>query len=559
MNIKDLSFSDETRKALLAGSSKTATMVGYTYGALGNIVAFELELPTNGEFQINFSEPQRIRKFTKDGVTVARNIRLPEKVEDIAATVLIEAAQKTVELVGDGTTTTILLANELFHRASQFTPAQVRLLNELTPEVVKMFEDLAVRELTPKMIGGVALTSSNGDEEIAKLIEETASELGNDCTIMLNTWRNSHCSMDKIQGMLIPHGMPYASFTTINNSRSFDVENPSILLINDKVETFHELEPTLHHVFANDPNGKLIIIARGFQKHVLDDLHSNILAKGFKVCPVIVTCEDSEGEEIFEDLAAVTGGLVFGRHMTKTLFASQNVMDPDDLGWATSVSINKYRTVINPSPYLSEDIQKHREKLTVKIKETEDFDLRAAISQRLNRLESKLAILNIGGNLTSEIFERKDRAEDAILAVQSAVKLGVVAGGAMAYALTASKLLKKYPEGFKGDKAITNAVVESFGILFWMLHENLRSEAFNDKLSNAWIENESREMKDWIGCNLMSGELVNMFDQGIFDPAAVCSVSFKNAISAATVLLSTKGIIGDVKRDPFFGIEKPKK
>jgi len=508
--VKNLSFGKEASDKVFTGIKKLAEAVGSTLGASGKCVL--LEDHTGAPI------------ITKDGVTVADSIILLDPVENMGATLLKEAARKTVREAGDGTTTATVLAHSILNEAYKSTGTNTRKIKEgietMCDKVVEYLEDNKI-VVTGEMIDQVATISTNNDPELGKLVGDAFRSVGETGIVMMETSNDAECSLQVVEGVQYEKGLTNSHFITNPKTKTAELENPLILIIESPVDSIRQIQPALEYVIRH--NKPLLIIA-DLEQNVLAPLAMNKVKGNIKVNVINAPTYGISKKEVLDDLALLTGATVINEDLgdDMDLFTS-------DVFGTCKKSITSHEDTVLHVGEPTEEIKTIIEDIKKSLLENNKPGAVVRLEKRLARLSAKIAIVKVGANSEIELKEKADRIEDAICATKAAIKEGIVSGGGI---------------------ALLNAAynIDSFGDGQAILLDAIKAP-FHKILDNAGIEEVPIDVisKKGYGLNVVTGQTVNMVEAGIIDPLLVTKSALKNAVSVATTILSTNCVINNLR------------
>lgn len=523
-------FSDDARKNLQSGVNKLADAVTSTLGPNGRNVIIEQQMgnPTS----------------TKDGVTVAKAVELEDKIENIGAQLVKQASIKTADGAGDGTTTSTLLASEIYNSGIQsiadYNVTEVsRGIAKATDMVVEYLEDNS-REITDEdQLRQVATISANNDPEVGELIASSMDKVGREGVVTIEESRTGETYLEVVEGMQFNRGYKSIYFVTDNNSMTATLSNPQILIVDKKVTAAKELLPILEACSAQ--NKPLLIIADDIDGEALSTLVVNKMRGTLQVVAVKAPEFGDRKKAMMEDIATLTGGQVVSPEKGMRL----DKFNVDWLGSSRKVTVGKEETTIVDGKGDTEAIEQRVEEIKSLIDNSNSPFEKETLQDRLGRLIGGVAIVHVGGQSELEMKEKKDRVEDALHATKAALEEGILPGGGVALLNAAYKLEF---EGAEMDFA-SNSEAQGYNILVKAISKPLQKI-----LTNAgFVEEEVGIIADtimtnenfWYGFNIKSDEYVDMFEEGIIDPAKVTRLALENAASVARTMLTTECIISN--------------
>ena len=524
MAAKDVKFGADAREKMLRGIDILADAVQVTLGPKGRNVVIDK----------SFGAP----RTTKDGVTVAKEVELADKFENMGAQMVREVASKTNDIAGDGTTTATVLARAIVREGSKSVAAGMNpmdLKRGIDHAVEAVVADLKKRSKKVKSneeIGQVGTISANGDKEVGDMIAKAMAKVGNEGVITVEEAKSLATELDVVEGMQFDRG--YISPYFITNPDKMVAElNDALILIHEKKLT--SLQPMLPVLEAVVQSGRpLLIIAEEIEGEALATLVVNKLRGGLKVAAVKAPGFGDRRKAMLEDIAIVTGGQVISEDIGIKL---ENVK-LDMLGKAKTVKIDKDNTTIIDGAGKKNDIQARVAQIKTQIEETtSDYD-KEKLQERLAKLAGGVAVIRVGGATEVEVKERKDRVDDALNATKAAVEEGIVPGGGTAL-LYAAKSLKD----LTGDNEDQN---QGINIVRRAIQYPLRQIVSNAGQEASIIVGKLHDQKsNTYGYNAQTGEYQDFIDAGIVDPTKVVRVALQNAASVAGLLITTEAMITD--------------
>src|SRR5689334_20165264 len=527
MAAKDVKFSGDARERMLRGVETLANAVKVTLGPKGRNVIIEK----------SFGAP----RITKDGVTVAKEIELDDKFENMGAQMVREVAQKTNDLAGDGTTTATVLAHAIVKEGAKAVAAG------MNPMDLKRGIDLAVRAVVDvikgraKRVGSssevaqVGTISSNGDSSVGKMIAAAMQKVGNEGVITVEEAKSLETEVEIVEGMQFDRGYVSPYFIT-NAEKMAELEDAYVLLHEKKLSQLQAMLPLLEAVVQS---GKpLLIVAEDIEGEALATLVVNKLRGGLKVAAVKAPGFGDRRKAMLEDIAVLTGGQLIAEDLGIKL---ENVT-PAMLGRAKKVVIEKEKTTIVDGAGKKKDIEARVNQIKAQIEETtSDYD-REKLQERLAKLAGGVAVIRVGGATEVEVKEKKDRVEDALNATRAAVEEGIVAGGGVAL-LRAKKAIGKLRSGNADVQAGINIVLKA-------LEAPVRQIAENSGHEGSIVVNKILDSKsETFGFDAQGEDYVDMFDKGIVDPAKVVRAALQDAASVAGLLVTTEAMVAELPKE----------
>jgi chaperonin GroEL len=513
MIVKEISFGKEGRDKLIKGVDAVANAVGSTLGARGRTVLIESEQHVGGI------------TVTKDGVTVAKSINLMDPAENLAVMIMREASEKTANSAGDGTTTSMVLAQAIIHEAmDQIEPSDnltqvLRDIQEASTEVLDKLDQMSV-EITDDKLNSVATISANGDTDTGSIIADAYSKVGLTGVVTVEPSKDALTYSEIISGMKIDRGFTSKYFVTDHKKQECVLDDPYILVTDQPISHINDIFPILE--FILEGNKSLLIIGE-LEENALNTLNANKIKAKLKVCSIIPPQFGYKKHQLMADIAHATGAKYFSEQTGDNLA----MVSIDDLGRAKKIISGRFNTLIRePGGLVDERVAELQEQLNVETSGIEkDF-----LKERIANLGGGVAVIYVGAQSDIEQKEKKDRVDDAVCAVRAALEEGILPGGGVA--------LKDVAIGMEK----TNKKGES--ILMLALISPMMKIIDN---AGGW----SGEMKDYrkngIGVNVVNMTICNMMDMGIIDPTKVTKEAVRNAVSVATTLLSTDTVITNIR------------
>ncbi|MBT7944444.1 MAG: chaperonin GroEL [Alphaproteobacteria bacterium] len=525
MASKDVKFSSDARALMLEGVDILANAVKVTLGPKGRNVVLDKA----------FGAP----RITKDGVTVAKEIELDDKFENMGAQMVREVASRTNDEAGDGTTTATVLAQSIVREGGKAVAAG------MNPMDLKRGVDLAVETViaslkkgskkvsTSAEVAQVGTISANGDTEVGEMIAEAMERVGNEGVITVEEAKGLDTELDVVEGMLFDRGYTSPYFVTNAEKMNCVMEDPFILIHESKLSGLQPMLPLLEQVVQS--SRPLLIIAEDIEGEALATLVVNKLRGGMKVAAVKAPGFGDRRKAMLEDLAVLTSGQVISEDLGIKL---ENVT-MDMLGTAKKVIISKDETTVVEGAGKKKEIQGRCNQIRSQIDEaSSDYD-KEKLQERLAKLAGGVAVIRVGGATEIEVKERRDRVDDALNSTRAAVEEGVVAGGGSAL-LFAIKSLAKVT-GDNDDQRVGVDIVRR------ALQSPVRQIAENAGHDGAVIAGKLMEQKDTsYGFNAQTGKYVNMLKAGVIDPTKVVRTALQDAASVAGLLITTEAMVADV-------------
>lgn len=521
---KEIKFAKDARASLEAGVNKLADTVKVTLGPKGRNVILDKK----------FGAPL----ITNDGVTIAKEIELEDKFENMGAQLVKEVATKTNDVAGDGTTTATVLAQAIIREGLKNVTAGSNPI--LLRKGIKKAVDVAVEELkknskeinTEEEIAQVGAISA-GDEEVGKLIAEAMKTVGKDGVITIEESKSMVTELESVEGMQFDRG--FVSAYMVNDVEKMEavLENPYILITDKKISNIQEILPLLEELVQH--GGKLLIIAEDLEGEALSTLVVNKLRGTFDVVAVKAPAFGDRRKAMLEDLAILTGG----RFVSTELGFDLKDVQLEMLGRAQTVKVNKETTTIVGGVGSKADIAHRINQIKMQIADTtSDFD-REKLAERLAKLSGGVAVVKVGAATEVEMKERKLRIEDALNATKAAVQEGIVAGGGTAF-VSAIPAVEDLVTSLDGEEKLGAQIIRR------ALEEPLRQIAVNAGLEGSVIIQNVINSDSQIGFDALNEDYVNMIEAGIVDPTKVSRSALQNASSIASVFLTTEAAIADL-------------
>ena len=528
MAAKEVKFHSDARERMLRGVDVLANAVKVTLGPKGRNVVIDK----------SFGAP----RITKDGVSVAKEIELEDKFENMGAQMLREVASKTNDLAGDGTTTATVLAQAIVKEgakavASGMNPMDLkRGIDIAVDAVVKELKTNARKITSNSEIAQVGTVSANGDEEIGKYLAEAMEKVGKEGVITVEEAKTAETELEVVEGMQFDRGYLSPYFVTNQDKMRVEFEDPYILIHEKKLSNLQSLLPVLEAVVQSSK--PLLIIAEDVEGEALATLVVNKLRGGLKIAAVKAPGFGDRRKAMLEDIAILTGGTVISEDLGIKL---ENVT-LNMLGRAKKVAIEKENTTIIDGVGSKGEIDGRVAQIRAQIEETtSDYD-REKLQERLAKLAGGVAVIRVGGSTEVEVKEKKDRVDDALQATRAAVEEGILPGGGVAL-LRAVKALDNLQMANQDQKVGIEIVRRAIEAPVRQIAENAGAEG-------SVIVGKLREKTDFsFGWNAQTGEYGDLYAQGVIDPAKVVRTALQDAASVAGLLVTTEAMIA----------EKPKK
>ncbi|MBY6136305.1 chaperonin GroEL [Leisingera sp. XS_AS12] len=524
MAAKDVKFDTDARNRMLKGVNILADAVKVTLGPKGRNVVLDK----------SFGAP----RITKDGVSVAKEIELEDKFENMGAQMVKEVASRTNDEAGDGTTTATVLAQAIVKEglkqvAAGLNPMDLkRGIDLATSKVVESLKEMAREVKDSDEVAQVGTISANGEAEIGRQIADAMQKVGNEGVITVEENKGMETETDVVEGMQFDRGYLSPYFVTNADKMVAELEDCMILLHEKKLSSLQPMVPLLEQVIQSQK--PLLIIAEDVEGEALATLVVNKLRGGLKIAAVKAPGFGDRRKAMLQDIAILTGGQVISEDLGMKL---ENVT-MDMLGTAKKVEITKDETTIVDGAGEKAEIEARVAQIRTQIEETtSDYD-REKLQERVAKLAGGVAVIRVGGMTEVEVKERKDRVDDALNATRAAVQEGVIVGGGVAL-VQAGKAL----EGLEGANADQNAGIN---IVRKAIEAPLRQIAENAGVDGAVVAGKIRESSDTsFGYNAQTGEYGDMFSFGVIDPAKVTRTALEDAASVAGLLITTEAMVAD--------------
>ena len=507
--VKNLSFGSEAKNNVFAGITKLTQAVSSTLGASGKCVMLE----------DNTGQPI----ITKDGVTVAEAITLLDPVENMGATLLKQAAKKTVSEAGDGTTTATVLAHSILNEAYKVITKEnarevKKSIQTATNKVVDYLNSIVI-PVEDEMIDQVATISTNNDPELGKIIADAFRSVDKTGVVMLEVSDLPETRFETIDGVQYNRGLKNIHFVTNQDTKTAELDKPLVLIVESQVENVRKIQSVLEYAIKNK---RSLLIVADVDQQVMSALAMNKIKGNIKVNVIEAPVYGVSKKETLEDLALLTGATVINEDLGDDI----DLIQPEQLGECKKTITSEHETILQVEE-VNQEIKGLIEDIKEKLKTTKNPNMIINLEKRLARLSGKVAVVKVGANSEVELKEKRDRVEDAICATKAAIKEGIVPGGGIAL-LNASQQVES-------DNACENILLRAIKAPFEVI------------LANAGITNKKTYSKQGEGLNVVTGDMVNMIESGIIDPLLVTKSALKNASSVATTILSTDCVINNLR------------
>ncbi|MFN3449262.1 MAG: chaperonin GroEL [Roseococcus sp.] len=524
MAAKDVKFGPDARTRMLRGVDILADAVKVTLGPKGRNVVIDK----------SFGAP----RITKDGVTVAKEIELADKFENMGAQMVREVASKTNDLAGDGTTTATVLAQAIVREGAKAVAAGMnpmdlkRGIDKAVAHVVAQLEAKTKKITTSAEVAQVGTLSANGEAEIGEMIAKAMEKVGNEGVITVEEAKSIQTELDVVEGMQFDRGYVSPYFITNAEKMVAELENPYILIHEKKLSQLQPMLPLLEAVVQS--GRPLVIIAEDVEGEALATLVVNKLRGGLKIAAVKAPGFGDRRKAMLEDIAILTGGQMISEDLGIKL---ENVT-LNMLGRAKTVRIEKENTTIVDGAGSKEEIKGRCEQIKAQIEETtSDYD-REKLQERLAKLAGGVAVIRVGGSTEVEVKERKDRVDDALHATRAAVQEGIVPGGGVA--------LLRLSETLASLKGVNNDEQVGIEIVRKAIQAPAKQIATNAGKDGAVVAGEVLRNPAWeFGYDAQKDEFKNLVEAGIIDPTKVVRTALQDAASVASLLITTEAMVAE--------------
>jgi chaperonin GroEL len=527
MAAKQVKFGDDARKRMLKGVNILADAVKATLGPKGRNVVLEK----------SFGAPT----ITKDGVSVAKEIELKDKFENMGAQMVKEVSSQTNDVAGDGTTTATVLAQAMIREGMKAVAAGMnpmdlkRGMDKAVASAVETLKSMSVPCSDTKAIAQVGTISANSDESIGEIIAEAMERVGKEGVITVEEGSGLENELDVVEGMQFDRGYLSPYFINNQEAQMVDLEDPFVLIHDKKIGNIRDLLPALEAVAkAGRP---LMIIAEDVEGEALATLVVNNMRGIVKVAAVKAPGFGDRRKAMLQDIAVLTGGTVISEEVGLTL----EKVTLNELGTAKRIQINKEETTVIDGAGTEGDIKARCEQIKTQIEATtSDYD-REKLQERLAKLAGGVAVIKVGAATEVEMKEKKDRVDDALHATRAAVEEGIVAGGGVALVRAQAAV-----EGLKGANADQDVGIQ---IARRAMEEPLRQIVANSGDEPSVVLNAVVQSSGNQGYNAATGEYIDMVEAGILDPTKVTRSALQNAASIATLMITTECMVADEPQD----------
>ena len=510
--IKDLNFGDEAKNKVIMGVEKLSKAVKSTLGASGKCVIYE--------------DARGNPVITKDGVTVAESVVLFDPVENMGATLVKEAARKTVQEAGDGTTTATVLAEALLKEVNkpEYAVASIRDIKENihsgVKKVNKYLSDAAI-EVKGDMLDNVAAISCNNDKELGKIISEAYTKVGKDGVVFMEESETEHTYVDVVEGIQLDNGLTSPHFITNQDKQKAELENPYVLIVSSEIPTVRKIQSILEHVIKK---GRALLIVAPVSQQVKSALLMNKVKGNIKVNIIDLPGFGPTKKDTTEDLAIATGATVINEELGDDL----DIISVEHLG-EVERSITDSKTTVITTSYDEDLLEERIKSIKELVKNEKNPFIANKQKKRIAMLKGNVGMIYVGADTKVELKEKKDRVEDAIYATKAALQEGIVPGGGVALLNAAQELF-----GNKNEEILLNAIRSPFHTIL----NNGGIGIMEDAVDNPGF-----------GVNVIDGKRTNMVKNGIVDPVLVTKSALKNAVSVVTTIISADCVISNMRGD----------
>tara|TARA_R110002020_G_scaffold123568_1_gene280229 strand:- start:3229 stop:4878 length:1650 start_codon:yes stop_codon:yes gene_type:complete len=530
---KQIEFGSEARAKLVAGIDKLADAVVATMGPSGRNVVF--------------GDPMKGIRSTKDGVSVAKEIKLEDAVEDLGAQMVKQAAIKTADIAGDGTTTSTLIARELIKEGVKGldkgrNSVQIkRGIDKAVSEVIENVKNNISEKITSEdQLKQIASISANNDVEIGNLIAAAFDKVGKEGVVSIEESKTHETTLEVVEGLQFDRGYKSPYFVTDNNSMQANLDNPDILLYDGRITNVKDMVKILEG--CSTQNKSLVVIAEDIDSEALAVMIVNKMRGTLKCCAIKAPDFGDRRTHILEDIAVLTGATVISPQKGHRLDKATHEM----LGKARGVTVTKDKTTIVDGEGSEESINARLDEIKSQIERSETPFATEKLQERLGKMAGGVAVINVGGHTETEMREKKDRVEDAMHATRAAIDEGIVPGGGIAL------LYGRTSINYNGEG-------EDFNFGKEIVYKAL-SKPFTQILTNSGVESSEANflgynLKNntkgdvWVGYNVETQEEINMKEKGVIDPFKVTRIALENAASVAGTILLTEAAIIDTPKE----------
>lgn len=533
---REISFSSDGRNRVKVGIDKAVDAIKVTFGGAGRNVIIEKMI----------GWPQ----ITKDGVTVAKSIELPDRIENMGAMLIKEVATKTVDISGDGTTCASLLTQMIITlgmeaiERDRVNPMDLkRGMEKAVGAVVSKIKQYASQADTPERLKQIATISANNDAEIGSIISRAIEKVGRDGVVEVEESKSNETTIDIVDGLQFDKGFISPYFINNETKPICELENPLILLWDKKISNMKDFVPVMTSIAKTGMS--LLIICEDLDNEVLKNLIINKTQNGFKVCAVKLPTFGGSKKLVMEDIAVITDGEFFSEEKGNVF----KKIDAAQLGKAEKVIITKNKTTIIGGKGSKFKIDERIIQIKSEIDDeaTNDFE-KGKLKERLAKLQNGVAVIKVGGATETEISEKKDRIDDSKCATLASIDEGYVAGGGVTF-IKCSEYLSFVAGNNDGENKGIEVIARALEMPFKQI---LFNAGIAWEIKTGWKKSEStidkiKQKQYGYGVNVRTGEFENLLDKGIIDPAKVLRVALENAVSVAAIFLTTECVISNIE------------
>jgi len=525
---KQVTFDQEARERLTTGVKKLAEAVKTTLGPRGYYAVLDR----------SWGEP----KVTMDGASVAEEVELKDPVENVGARVLRSAAEKTSDEAGDGSTTATVIGEAVYLAGVKAVTAGnnpmlvARGIRRAADQVAEFLEKAGKKVKGRDQIRAAATIAANGDPEIGKIIADAMDKVGEQGIITVEEGKLLETTLEVVEGMEFDRGFLSPHFVTDEEHLVAELEDPYILIMEEKVSNLNQILPVLELVLRQKK--PFFLIAEDVESEALATLVVNHMKKNLQCCAVKAPGYGERRKALLGDIAVKTGGTA----IYKDLGLKPESITLDMLGRARKIKVTSEKTTIIGGRGRQKDIEDRARQIRLELETTDSNYDREKLQERLASLVGGVAQINVGGGTESEVKEKKGRVESAVEATKAAVETGILPGGGVPL-LNAQKVLDELKVSDPEEKVGVDIVRQA-------LEAPIRQLALNAGYEPAWVIRQVRKARSGWGFDLVRGELVDMFEAGIIDPVKVVKTAFLNGVSAALMLLTTEAVVTEIPKKP---------
>lgn len=543
---KEFVYNKKCTQSILDGAKQVANAVGVTFGANGRKVMIE--------------KRGHIPKHTKDGVSVAREIILENKFDNLSAQSLIEVSLQMLSKVGDGTTTAILLAEAFLEQLIRYDPDRETMdkFKSHLETLSSMYETASLSGKDPKNLEGVAYVSSNGDKETTSLLRKAIDHIGDDGNILVDTSSSSFSKIRLEDGIYLPFGFSLQEFANNQLKMTGEFQDCYLILYEGRIESFSYMAELCRELVAHEAMTPIIFVAPYFTHDALIGLAANTLKGTFSAAAITINGEEKYVSELMQDISIATGIPLCGKKYKRPLgkiATSVTYKDIKDTYKVSKIKMTRDSSIILPVERSSESMSSHLDWLKQQLENQQDEKEKSEILDRIGRVSQKIAIMQVGGATRQVMLEKRDRIEDAVCAILQARKKGVLPGGGLSF-IMALKYLHAEPD--QAAEIIKRSILKVLWRLYYgssweikfenedaSITEDYRPASPIDEyvaITNLIKKNELNSLDDtinWNGINLETNKECNLFNEGILDPTSVITTTLLTAGEFALNLMKT--------------------